>query len=133
MQKRLAFRADTGSLGFFFTIEDWLSTIPIKVEITRCRFGLDQPWVPFDDDFEIPAEEQTIYAQCIERRSIEQMRLDHEAAKRARALPDQTECTICLQFLPDTDVATGMCGHSFHYECIDRWWYIHYTCPICRR
>ena len=31
----------------------------------------------------------------------------------------------------DSFVVTGLCGHSFHYDCIDPWIKTNKFCPIC--
>ena len=57
-------------------------------------------------------------------------------------LPSNTDCTICRHNLNtqslyykdkgiESIVRTGMCGHSFHDECIQPWVIKHKTCPIC--
>ena len=57
-------------------------------------------------------------------------------------LPNNTDCTICRTNLNcnsiysqekgiDSFVVTGICGHSFHYDCIDPWIKTNKFCPIC--
>ena len=56
-------------------------------------------------------------------------------------LDKNVDCTICRCNLnenslysnkvSDSIIKTGMCGHSFHYECITPWTTTHHTCPIC--
>ena len=57
-------------------------------------------------------------------------------------LPKNTECTICRCSLNtnsiyhqekglDSHIVDGMCGHSFHYECIKPWVDMNKHCPIC--
>ena len=57
-------------------------------------------------------------------------------------LPKNTECTICRCNLNcsslyhqdkglDSYVVTGVCSHSFHYECIKPWVDKNKYCPIC--
>lgn len=41
------------------------------------------------------------------------------------------ECSICYNEC-DHNFCTTMCGHIFHKKCIDKWFYISLTCPICR-
>ncbi len=53
-----------------------------------------------------------------------------------------TECTICRQSLNSeslyaienglvSSLNTGLCGHSFHSECISAWLKCNRKCPIC--
>lgn len=53
-------------------------------------------------------------------------------------------CTICKNNLnsnslsneekgQDSRVINGLCGHSFHEECIKPWVKKNKTCPICRK
>lgn len=62
-------------------------------------------------------------------------------------LPNNTDCTICRTNLNcnsiyaeekgvESYVVTGMCGHSFHSECIENWLkplnnFSNNHCPIC--
>jgi len=55
-------------------------------------------------------------------------------------LKNNHDCTICRCNLntnsiyaqdKDSFVVSGICGHSFHYECIDPWIKISPSCPIC--
>lgn len=57
-------------------------------------------------------------------------------------LKSNTDCTICRISLNsnsiyaqekghDSYVVTGMCGHSYHYECIEPWIKTNPHCPIC--
>ena len=56
-------------------------------------------------------------------------------------LDKNIDCTICRCNLnenslysnkvSDSIIITGMCGHSFHHECISPWILNHNTCPIC--
>mgnify|MGYP006105761839 CR=1 FL=1 len=57
-------------------------------------------------------------------------------------LKTNTDCTICRTSLnansiyaqekgADSYVVSGMCGHSFHHECIDPWAKTSQHCPIC--
>lgn len=41
------------------------------------------------------------------------------------------KCTICLE--EDNECFdTLVCGHEFHLKCINRWFKINNTCPLCR-
>jgi hypothetical protein len=53
-----------------------------------------------------------------------------------------SECTICRCNLNSNSiyadekgiesvVVTGLCGHSFHHECINPWIKTNSNCPIC--
>jgi hypothetical protein len=57
-------------------------------------------------------------------------------------LSTNTDCTICRCNLNNDSiyasdkniesyVITGLCGHSFHYECITPWTKTQNSCPIC--
>lgn len=57
-------------------------------------------------------------------------------------LPKNTDCTICRCNLNceslyanekniNSIVTTGICGHSFHDECINPWIKNQANCPIC--
>jgi hypothetical protein len=57
-------------------------------------------------------------------------------------LKNNTDCTICRCNLncnsfyaqekgTESNVVFGICGHTFHYECIDPWIKSNPHCPIC--
>ena len=57
-------------------------------------------------------------------------------------LPCNKECTICRESLNkdslqyqekglDSYIITGVCGHSFHNDCIEPWIKKNNKCPIC--
>lgn len=45
-----------------------------------------------------------------------------------------TECAICLSEFSDEDTVRliTVCRHGFHSSCIDLWFGLHKTCPVCR-
>jgi len=45
-----------------------------------------------------------------------------------------TECAICLSEFSDEDTVRliTVCRHPFHSNCIDLWFELHKTCPVCR-
>ncbi|KAM3204214.1 hypothetical protein P3L10_027623 [Capsicum annuum] len=47
---------------------------------------------------------------------------------------DTIECSICLSTIEDGELVRILpnCKHSFHVECIDKWFDCHSTCPVCR-
>lgn len=44
------------------------------------------------------------------------------------------QCVICLSMIQEGEEVRQLpiCKHLFHQECIDMWFYSHYTCPLCR-
>ncbi|KAK4385985.1 E3 ubiquitin-protein ligase ATL41 [Sesamum angolense] len=44
------------------------------------------------------------------------------------------ECSVCISILEDGETARTLpnCKHTFHAECIDKWFGSNSTCPICR-
>lgn len=54
----------------------------------------------------------------------------------AKVDPDNVDelCSICFDPFADLDVATGLCGHTFHCTCIQAWLAkdIALSCPLCR-
>eukprot|EP00762_Andalucia_godoyi_P005022 ANDGO_01480.mRNA.1 E3 ubiquitin-protein ligase RING1-like len=42
-------------------------------------------------------------------------------------------CTVCFESLAVGQMVCDLvCGHSFHKECLFRWFEDHKTCPVCR-
>ena len=45
-------------------------------------------------------------------------------------------CSVCLCEFEEGDVLRVLqppgCGHAFHRNCIDTWFNLHITCPLCR-
>jgi hypothetical protein len=55
----------------------------------------------------------------------------------ARFGAEKVDCAVCLAELGDGDDATPTrlvpgCGHGFHAECIEAWFRVNSTCPLCR-
>ncbi|XP_016498075.1 RING-H2 finger protein ATL40 [Nicotiana tabacum] len=50
------------------------------------------------------------------------------------AITNPIECSVCLSILEDGEIVRILpnCKHTFHIECIDKWFNCHSTCPICR-
>ena len=51
---------------------------------------------------------------------------------------NEEKCPICLDFINEKDstnlpIATLPCKHTFHKSCIDPWFFVHKSCPVCRR
>ncbi|ONL97847.1 E3 ubiquitin-protein ligase EL5 [Zea mays] len=47
----------------------------------------------------------------------------------------KVECAVCLAEPGDGEAATRLvlgCGHGFHAECIQAWFRVSTTCPLCR-
>jgi len=42
------------------------------------------------------------------------------------------QCSICYNNLND-NISKISCGHEFHLHCIDEWYKINITCPLCRQ
>ena len=41
------------------------------------------------------------------------------------------QCIICAEkFASDSVVSAGVCGHSFHKECISKWMMLNNKCPM---
>ena len=45
---------------------------------------------------------------------------------------DHEICCICLDNLEDNAIKINKCSHIYHKECIEEWFKINQTCPICR-
>jgi hypothetical protein len=42
------------------------------------------------------------------------------------------DCIICFCPLPVKPVQALACGHLYHTECIEEWFRLANTCPVCR-
>ncbi|PKU84295.1 RING-H2 finger protein ATL20 [Dendrobium catenatum] len=47
---------------------------------------------------------------------------------------EEMTCPVCLSEFKDGEAVRFLpeCGHCFHVECIDMWFRVHSTCPVCR-
>ncbi|KAK3151574.1 hypothetical protein QOZ80_3AG0247630 [Eleusine coracana subsp. coracana] len=48
---------------------------------------------------------------------------------------EKADCAVCLAELGAEEVAARLvpgCGHGFHVECIEAWFRVNSTCPLCR-
>lgn len=61
-------------------------------------------------------------------------RLSREGQEsRCTSFSDPT-CSICIQEIIATSVRRELaCGHVFHLECIESWFAVKTTCPLCRK
>ncbi|KAI2641854.1 hypothetical protein GGS26DRAFT_586246 [Hypomontagnella submonticulosa] len=66
---------------------------------------------------------------------------DHQDIAPPDLGPDETQCPMCWGLIPNSELTTLPCGHSFHPECIIHWSHVyevgefHYgraRCPMCR-
>lgn len=47
---------------------------------------------------------------------------------------EEAQCVICVENIEINTIQRILkCKHTFHYECIDRWFEKGYSCPVCRR
>lgn len=47
---------------------------------------------------------------------------------------DVGNCPVCLErIVPTAPVRRLGCTHTFHVNCIDNWFELHNTCPVCRQ
>lgn len=48
---------------------------------------------------------------------------------------DNVCCSICLDSYDpsETKEKLTVCGHEFHIHCIQKWFQVHNTCPLCRQ
>ncbi|KAJ6812602.1 uncharacterized protein M6B38_148480 [Iris pallida] len=47
---------------------------------------------------------------------------------------EEAECAVCLNEFDEGEKMRVLprCGHRFHVDCIDMWFFSHSTCPLCR-
>lgn len=59
----------------------------------------------------------------------------YSSVKEYRRAKYSLECAICLLEFEDDHVIrlVNKCCHVFHQDCIDLWFEMHKTCPVCRR
>lgn len=59
----------------------------------------------------------------------------YSSVKEYRRAKYSLECAICLLEFEDDHVIrlVKLCCHVFHQDCIDLWFDLHKTCPVCRR
>lgn len=45
----------------------------------------------------------------------------------------EDQCLICLEELSLDKTETFSCNHTFHRKCLEEWFKIERTCPLCRK
>ena len=45
----------------------------------------------------------------------------------------EEQCLICLEDLSSKKTETFPCDHTFHRPCLEEWFKIERTCPLCRK
>lgn len=69
---------------------------------------------------------KALYIMHLENRQVINIE-PHENTKE----PQMVLCSICHE--EDLQPRqTLICNHSFHYHCIQRWFRVNNTCPLCR-
>lgn len=48
-----------------------------------------------------------------------------------RLLQFHSDCVICMEAIIENSMFLE-CAHEFHKDCIDRWFALKETCPVCR-
>lgn len=47
---------------------------------------------------------------------------------------NSSSCVICFEDIKSGDILSHLpCEHSFHKGCLEQWWKIKESCPLCRR
>ncbi|XP_004510739.1 probable E3 ubiquitin-protein ligase RHY1A [Cicer arietinum] len=65
--------------------------------------------------------------------SIECVAIDETRTESSSKLESESMCCICLGDLSNGSKMTQPCSHVFHQHCINKWFNISKTCPLCRR
>ena len=42
------------------------------------------------------------------------------------------DCSICWNWITDSQIMTTPCNHKFHRECLSQWLRVKKSCPLCR-
>ncbi|KAI4314573.1 hypothetical protein L6164_027466 [Bauhinia variegata] len=55
--------------------------------------------------------------------------------KKKEVVSEDDTCAVCLGEFEEGDELRTLpeCMHSYHVSCIDKWFYLHSSCPICRK
>ncbi|CAF3340774.1 unnamed protein product [Rotaria socialis] len=53
--------------------------------------------------------------------------------KTNQAAVAEEQCLICLENLSSKKTETFTCKHTFHRNCLEEWFKIERTCPLCRK
>ncbi|CAF0903256.1 unnamed protein product [Rotaria sordida] len=72
------------------------------------------------------------------KRYREREQLPKKAEKNTTNKNDETvaiedQCLICLENLSLNKTETFPCNHTFHRMCLEEWFKIERTCPLCRK
>lgn len=70
--------------------------------------------------------------QCIYKKLMIQVAIIPQWENEAKSIsPEELICAICLEEIYN-DKSIEVCGHVFHYECINKWKNVQRNCPLCR-
>ncbi|KAG6553999.1 hypothetical protein Mapa_004916 [Marchantia paleacea] len=81
------------------------------------------------------ADSQNRSGQGLDRAVVETLPLvGYSLVKGLKGGKDLSECAVCLSEFEEDERLRLLpkCGHLFHPECIDMWFFSHATCPLCR-
>ena len=45
----------------------------------------------------------------------------------------EEQCLICFENLSSNKTESFLCQHTFHRNCLEEWFKIERTCPLCRK
>jgi hypothetical protein len=43
-----------------------------------------------------------------------------------------SDCPICLFQIDTSNIRTTICSHEFHRDCLEQWFTVKSSCPLCR-
>lgn len=84
--------------------------------------------VVFNRTFTFPGEEEPVITHKMVNENTELEVFDSSSTT------ENTQCSICRANFENGDIIRKICScnHTFHQECVDKWFEDKDTCPVCR-
>lgn len=111
----------------------WITCFPFVMFIRRCF--IESP--PEENSRVKPAKKyiiDSVWKTSFQDNESHEYINPNDSSRHIHILKGDTKCSICLNWYElDCELRILPCMHHFHQQCVDEWFRITATCPLCVR